>query len=217
MQRFEAPADSACRVEIEPDAFPGDDRFFVPMRIRDRKQILLVTPPAEGETQERGLDFGHRGADLLAYALNPGEALGQGGTAINVKRVTPALLGRVSLPIYSVIILYGVTDLPEQSAALGPGAAVEDQELVAQLGLVAADRRVEPSGDVDGIGLDPVIGDTSVAPVHDHDVERVVLPVGLEPDVPGVLDDPLLLGPSDRDLVVGRLVAAEPPEGSQNA
>jgi len=115
VQRFEAPADTACRVEIEPDAFPGDDRFFVPMRIRDRKQILLVTA-AEGETQERGLDFGHRGADLLSYALNPGEALGQGGTAITVKRVTPALFGRVSLPIYSVIILYGVSDLPEQSA-----------------------------------------------------------------------------------------------------
>jgi hypothetical protein len=116
VQRFEAPADTACRVEIEGDAYPGDDRFFLPMRIRDRKQILLVTPPAEGEPQERGLEFSHRGTDLLVYALNPGEALGQSGTSITVKRVTPALFSRVSLPIYSVIILYGVTDLPEQSA-----------------------------------------------------------------------------------------------------
>jgi hypothetical protein len=116
VQRFEAPSDTACRVEIDADAYPGDDRFFLPMRIRDRKQILLVTPPADGDSQERGLEFSHRGTDLLVYALNPGEALGQSGTSITVKRVTPALFGRVSLPIYSVIILYGVTDLPEQSA-----------------------------------------------------------------------------------------------------
>jgi hypothetical protein len=116
VHRFEAPVDSACRVEIDPDVLPGDNRFYLPMRIRDRRQVLLVTPASAGG-EERGLELSFRGVDLLAYALNPGEALGKGaGTAIQVKRITPQQFGRVSLPIYSLIILYGVTDLSEQSA-----------------------------------------------------------------------------------------------------
>ena len=117
VQRFETPQDSACRVEIEPDALPADDHYFLPMRIRDRKQVLLVVPPSDAPGQDTAMEYSHRGADLLAYALNPGEALGQGnGTAINVRRVTPAMFGRMSLPMYSAIILYGVTELPDQSA-----------------------------------------------------------------------------------------------------
>jgi hypothetical protein len=117
VHRFESPVDRPCRVEIEEDALAGDNRFFLPMRIHDRKQILLVTPATEKEKEDRGLEITYRGADLLTYALNPGEALGRGaGTYINVKRITPQRLGQVSLPIYSIIILYGVTDLPEQSA-----------------------------------------------------------------------------------------------------
>jgi len=117
VQRFEAPQDTACCVEIEPDVLRADDRYYMPMRIRDRKQVLLVVPAGDAPGQEAGLEFSHRGADLLAYALNPGEALGQGGgTAISVRRVTPAMFSRISLPIYSVIVLYGVTELPEQSA-----------------------------------------------------------------------------------------------------
>jgi hypothetical protein len=53
--------------------------------------------------------------DLLAYALNPGEALGRPGTAIQVRRVTPQQLARVSLPLYSLIVLHGVAELPEPS------------------------------------------------------------------------------------------------------
>jgi hypothetical protein len=116
VHRFESPLDSACRVEIEDDSLPGDNRYHLPMRIHDRKQILLVAPPGERDGEERGLEASHRATDLLAYALNPGEALGKGaGTSINVKRLTPQRLTQVSLPIYSIIILQGVIDLPEQS------------------------------------------------------------------------------------------------------
>ena len=44
VHRFEAPIDSACRVEIDADTLPADNRFFLPMRIRDRRQVLLVAP-----------------------------------------------------------------------------------------------------------------------------------------------------------------------------
>jgi hypothetical protein len=117
VHRFDAPVDSACRVEIEDDVLPGDNRYFVPMRIRDRRQVLLVAPAGPGGTDDRGLEIGHRAVDLLACALNPGEALGRGaGTHVAVKRVSPPGLARVSLPLYSLVILFGVTDLPEQSA-----------------------------------------------------------------------------------------------------
>ncbi len=114
VHRFESPVDSACRVEIEEDVLPGDNRFHLPMRVRDRRQVLLVSPAAE--TGEGSLEITHRAVDLLAYALNPGEALGRGGgTFVSVKRVSPQGLLRVSLPLYSVVILMGVADLPEQT------------------------------------------------------------------------------------------------------
>jgi len=117
VHRFDAPADTTCRVEIEDDVLPGDNHYFVPMRIRDRRQVLLVAPAGPGGADERGLELGHRAVDLLTYALNPGEALGRGaGTYVTLKRVSPPGLARVSLPIYSLVILFGVTDLPEQSA-----------------------------------------------------------------------------------------------------
>ena len=117
VQRFESPVDTTCAVEIEDDALSGDNHFHLPMRMKDRRQILLVAPPATREDEEStGLELNYRGVDLLTYALNPGEALGQGtGTYINVKRVTPAALVRLSLPIYSLVIISGVTDLAEQS------------------------------------------------------------------------------------------------------
>src|SRR5205814_10665026 len=81
----------------------------------DRRQVLLVAPPAEGGL-ERSLEVGSRGVDLLAYALNPGEVLGKGaGTFVGVKRVSPQGLARVSLPLYSLVVLLGVTELSEQT------------------------------------------------------------------------------------------------------
>jgi hypothetical protein len=116
VHRFESPVDSACRVEIEEDALLGDNRFFLPMRIRDRRQVLLVAPVTEAG-EEKSLEITHRAADLLAYALNPGEVLGRGsGTFVSVKRVSPQALTRVSLPLYSLVVLMGVAELQEQTA-----------------------------------------------------------------------------------------------------
>ena len=65
---------------------------------------------------KRGSSSAITARDLLGYALNPGEVLGQGGgTFVSVKRITPTILPRMSLPIYSIIVLYGVTELSEQS------------------------------------------------------------------------------------------------------
>ena len=113
---FESPVDVACRATISDDVLPADNVFYLPMRMRDRKQVLVVAPPKveeEGEAQAS-----YKGVDLLSYAVNPGEALGQGtGTAISVKRITQNVLEKVSLPIYSTIVIYGLTDLPPKSVS----------------------------------------------------------------------------------------------------
>lgn len=115
VQRFDSPVDSIARVELPDDLLPGDNAFHAPMRMRDRRQVLLVAEPDQNdESQSTAVRF--EGLDLLGYAINPGEAVGQGGgTQVNVKRVAPQALPRVSLPLYSAIVLYGVIDLPEQS------------------------------------------------------------------------------------------------------
>jgi len=110
---FENPVDVVCKVTIDEDSLPGDNEFFIPMRMKNRTQILLVSQ-AEDENQDNKKFY--KGSDLLAYALNPGEALGTGnGTYINVKRITPNVLDKQALPIYSMIVLYGVANLTEQS------------------------------------------------------------------------------------------------------
>ena len=111
---FDSPADAACSVAVGDDALPADNAAFAPMRLRDRRQILFVSP-AEEERKE-GVRASYRGADMLTYAINPGEALGlSSGTFITVRKVTPNLLERLSLPIYSSIVLYGLGELPPKS------------------------------------------------------------------------------------------------------
>ena len=115
VHRFESPVDTACRIEIDEDVLPGDNTFHLPMRMKDRRQVLLVAPAEDDE--EESLELSYRGVDLLTYALNPGEALGLGGgTSIHLRRITARVFERVSLPIYSVIILYGVNELSERSS-----------------------------------------------------------------------------------------------------
>jgi hypothetical protein len=85
------------------------------MRMRDRRQVLLVAE-ADQDEEPQSAAVRFEGLDLLGYAINPGEAIGLGGgTQVNLKRVAPQALPRVSLPLYSLIVLYGVVDLPEQS------------------------------------------------------------------------------------------------------
>lgn len=115
VQRFDSPLDSVARVELPDDVLPGDNVFYAAMRMRDRRQVLLVAE-ADDEDEPPSAAVRYEGLDLLGYAINPGEAVGQGGgTQVNLKRVAPQALSRVSLPLYSLIVLYGVVDLPEQS------------------------------------------------------------------------------------------------------
>ncbi len=110
---FENPVDVVCKVTIDEDSLPGDNKFFIPMRMKNRTQILLVSQAEDEKQEDRNF---YKGSDLLAYALNPGEALGTGGgTYISVKRITPNVLDKQALPIYSMIVLYGVANLTEQS------------------------------------------------------------------------------------------------------
>jgi hypothetical protein len=121
---FDSPLDSASTVSIEDDVLPGDNSFHLPMRMKARRRILLVTPPDPSTEEERGLELGYRGIDLLAYALNPAGYAASGGTGgptgmtyIDVKRITSTALERVPLTEYGVLVLHGVTELanPERS------------------------------------------------------------------------------------------------------
>lgn len=113
VHRGESTVDVVVRAELEEDALAADNRFFLPLRIRDRRQVLLVTPAASRD--EKSLEIGHQAVDLLQYALNPGEALGRGaGTQVTVKRVAPESLEKVSLPLYSLVVLHGINDLPAE-------------------------------------------------------------------------------------------------------
>ena len=111
---FEAPVDTACKAGIPDDVLPADNQFHMPMRMSDRRQILLVSPPSAEEAED--VRAGYTGQNLLAYAVNPGESLGLGGgTQIAVRKITPNLIERMSLPIYSAVVLYGLTELTEKS------------------------------------------------------------------------------------------------------
>jgi hypothetical protein len=121
---FDSPLDSASTVSVEDDVLPGDNNFHLPMRMKARRRILLVTPPDPTADEERGLELGYQGIDLLAYALNPagyaansGAGGPSGTTYVDVKRITSATLDRVPLTEYGVLVLHGVTELanPERS------------------------------------------------------------------------------------------------------
>lgn len=108
---FEAQADAACSVGIGDDVLGPDNVFYLPVRVRDRQKILMIAPPPKAKSDAGRTSF--KGVDLLAYAVNPGEALGAGGgTNISLRRVT-ANLG-VTLSMYSTVIVYGLSDLPDK-------------------------------------------------------------------------------------------------------
>lgn len=108
---FESPVDVACKVTTSDDALSADNVFYSPMRMRERRQVLMVVPPELSPEDESDSNFS--GVDLLGYAINPEEALGlPTGVHTAIKRVTPAAFHRVTLSMYSAIVIYGVSDLP---------------------------------------------------------------------------------------------------------
>lgn len=111
---FESPIDTPCKATLSDDVLPADNAAYSPMRMKERRQVLLVVPPKFTEQGE--VQASTTGVDLLSYAINPEEALGlAAGVHTVVKRITPNLLERASLSIYSSILIYNLTELPAQS------------------------------------------------------------------------------------------------------
>lgn len=113
---FQSPVDAACSASLADDVLVADNQFRVPMRMRERRQILLVTPATDGEEEDGYATY--QGRALFRYAVNPGEELGTGaGTYLRLKRITPLRLqsGDAGLALCSTVVLYGVGELSEKS------------------------------------------------------------------------------------------------------
>ena len=108
--RFDSPVDTATRIELNDDVLRADNRYFDPMRMQQRTNVLLVAPGDEGEVGA------FSGVDLLSYALNPGDWLAgaRTGTHVALRRVTPNVLRQQTLPMYSTVMLYGIDALPAE-------------------------------------------------------------------------------------------------------
>jgi len=112
---FQSPVDAACAAGLADDTLVADNQFRVPMRMRERRQILFVAA-ADGEEEEGYATY--QGRALFRYAVNPGEELGTGaGTYIRLKRITPLRFqtGDAGLALCSTVVLYGVGELSEKS------------------------------------------------------------------------------------------------------
>jgi hypothetical protein len=110
-QSFGSPNDTAWCVNLSEDGFLADNDAYATVRMRSRRQVLLVTSMQYPKPE--GLTLGTSGADLLTCALNPAEATGEAlaETYISVKRVSMMDLERRALSMYSVIVLYGLDQL----------------------------------------------------------------------------------------------------------
>ena len=172
--RFESPVDTACRAELADDPLPADNRFAVPMRMQERREVLLVAPALADEEQRRQ-ELDYDAASLLTYALNPAEVLGQGGgTAVRVRRISPARLEQTALPIYGAIILHGVASLPPRT--------VKDLEAFVGSGgglLVIPDRDLSPAQFNETCG--PLLGGLQLGQLREPPE-----PQGLSRDVAGL-------------------------------
>ncbi len=116
VHRFQSPADAACAAVLGEDPLEADNAFRLPMRLRERRQILLVASAVGGEEEEGRTT--HQGRALFRYAVNPGQELGlAGGTQIRLKQITPLRLqgGDAGLALCSTVVLYGVDRLPEEA------------------------------------------------------------------------------------------------------
>lgn len=111
-QTFGSPNDTAWNVKLSEDGFLPDNDAYTTVRMLKRRQVLLVTSPDYPKPE--GLTMGSSGADLFTCAVNPAEATGEalGDTYISVKRIPVMDLERKALSMYSVVVLYGLKELP---------------------------------------------------------------------------------------------------------
>ena len=108
---FGSPFDSAWKVSLGDDGFAADNDWYSTVRMLKRREVLLVTSPLYPLSD--GTTVGSSGADLFACAVNPAKALLQeGGTYIGVTPIEVSKLERKALSLYSMVVLYGVQDLP---------------------------------------------------------------------------------------------------------
>lgn len=111
-QTFESPNDSAWGVNLSEDGFLADNDSYTTVRMLKRRQVLLVVSPRYPKSE--GMTMGSSGADLFTCAVNPSEATGEarGETFISVKRIMATDLERKALSMYSMVVLYGLQELP---------------------------------------------------------------------------------------------------------
>jgi hypothetical protein len=124
---FDSPVDTAWKVSLSEDAFNADNDQYTTVRMLKTREVLLVTGPRYPVPE--GAVIGDTGADLLACAINPVQAMGleDSGANIRVTRVGFSALERKALSLYTTVILYGVQELP--SAEM-----VQDLEMYARNG-----------------------------------------------------------------------------------
>ncbi len=110
-QTFGSPIDSAWSVNISDDGFSADNDSYTTVRMLKRRQVLLVAMADAVDSD--GTASRYSGADLLATAVNPSEALGEakGETYISVKRISPMAFEGEVLSLYSLVVLYGLDEL----------------------------------------------------------------------------------------------------------
>jgi len=117
------------RLEAD-DAVDHDNAFVMPLDVTDARRVLIVAGAAD-ETRAGELSaLGEEGTDapppdesqrldgptLLRLVLNPGRELGRAhGTGIRTTMVTPEAFSAQPLSQYDVVVLYGVSALPEQA------------------------------------------------------------------------------------------------------
>jgi hypothetical protein len=112
------------------DALPHDNASSVPLSAADARRILIVrgeaaaeprepsplgelgTKPSSKPEPEEALD----GAKILRLVLNPGRELGRPyGTGIQTTVIARDALGDQPLSKYDLVVLYGVSSLPDQA------------------------------------------------------------------------------------------------------
>lgn len=103
---FTRPGLQVCEARIGEDRLPHDNRRFLTLDVLDQEEVLLVTD-SDGSTGE--------GSYYLSAAINPFD--GEGG-ALLANRVRSAELTSLHLATTSKLILTGLDEIDEKTAAL---------------------------------------------------------------------------------------------------
>ncbi|MCX5658097.1 MAG: BatA domain-containing protein [Planctomycetota bacterium] len=128
---------NVARAEVDADSFPADDALEAPLNVIDARHVLIVDGTGGSATSDGGAGSAGpdrigqiggnvpkpaadeptiSGATILRMALNPGREIGQPyGTGLDATLVSPEALAGQPLSKYSLVILYDVSSLSQQS------------------------------------------------------------------------------------------------------